>query len=73
MLATLWSVQDEGTARLVEEFYRARGEERKTTKVEALRQAQLALLQGRVKADNPKIDLTHPYYEAPFVLMGNWL
>ena len=37
MLATLWSVQDEGTARLMEEFYRARGEERKTTKAAALR------------------------------------
>lgn len=73
VLATLWKVQDEGTARFMEEFYRVRGEERKTTKAEALRQAQLALITGRVKADNPKIDLTHPYYWAPFVLMGNWL
>jgi CHAT domain-containing protein len=73
VLATLWSVQDLGNARLVAEFYRARGEERKMTKAEALRQAQLALLQGRVKADNTNIDLTHPYYWAPFVLMGNWM
>ncbi len=73
VLATLWKVQDAGTALFMEEFYRARGEERKMTKAEALREAQLALLQGRVKADNQKIDLTHPYYWAPFVLMGNWL
>jgi CHAT domain-containing protein len=72
VLATLWKVQDAGTARFMEEFYRARGEERKVTKAEALRQAQLSLLQGRVKTDNPKIDLSHPYYWAPFVLMGNW-
>jgi CHAT domain-containing protein len=71
VLATLWSVQDSGTAQFMEEFYRSRGEERKTTKVGALRQAQLALLHGQVKSDNPTIDLTHPYYWAPFVLMGN--
>jgi CHAT domain-containing protein len=73
VLATLWDVQDEGTARFMEEFYRARGERRKTTKAEALQEAQLALLQGRVKSDNVNINLTHPYYWAPFVLMGNWM
>lgn len=72
VLATLWKVQDTGTAWFMEEFYRARGEKRKVTKAAALRQAQLSLLQGRVKADNPNIDLSHPYYWAPFVLMGNW-
>jgi CHAT domain-containing protein len=72
VLATLWKVQDAGTARFMEEFYRARGEERTMTKAEALRQAQLTLLQGRVRADNPRIDLAHPYYWAAFVLMGNW-
>jgi len=73
VLATLWKVQDAGTARLMEEFYRTRGEDRQTTKADALRQAQLALLQGNVKADAPNIGLTHPYYWAPFVLMGNWM
>jgi CHAT domain-containing protein len=73
VLATLWKVQDAGTARLMEEFYKTRGEDRRTTKAEALRQAQLALLRGEVKADNPNIDLTHPHYWAPFVLMGNWM
>jgi CHAT domain-containing protein len=56
-------------------------------KVEALRQAQLDLLLGKAKpkagsegrgveADTPAGDApegyTHPYYWAPFVLMGNW-
>jgi CHAT domain-containing protein len=35
------------------------------TKAEAVRQAQLSLL----KSDR----YSHPYYWAPFVLVGNWL
>jgi CHAT domain-containing protein len=35
-----------------------------TTKAEALRQAQLELLRG---------DYAHPFFWAPFILMGNWL
>jgi CHAT domain-containing protein len=73
VLATLWSVQDEGTAKLMVEFYRRRGEQRQVTKAEALRQAQQALLQGKVKSSDAKLDLRHPYFWAPFVLMGNWL
>ena len=73
VLATLWKVQDEGTAKLMEQFYRERGEQRKTTKAEALQRAQIALLRGDIKSGNPKIDLRHPYYWAPFVLMGNWM
>ena len=72
VLATLWKVQDAGTAALMEAFYRSRGEDKKTTKAQALRAAQRALLHGTVQADNPTIDLTHPYYWAPLVLMGNW-
>jgi CHAT domain-containing protein len=35
------------------------------SKIEALRQAQMALqAQGRYR---------HPFYWAPFILMGNWL
>lgn len=62
----------------------------KVTKVEALRQAQLDLLQGKVTpqsgtagrgfavAENESgsqaapTGYAHPYYWAPFVLMGNW-
>lgn len=51
-----------------------------TTKVEALKQAQLDLLQGKAisRSMNPSaamptaISYSHPYYWAPFVLMGNW-
>jgi CHAT domain-containing protein len=73
VLATLWKVQDEGTARLMEQFYRERGEQRQTSKAEALRRAQVAFLHGGIKSSNPQADLRHPYYWAPFVLMGNWM
>lgn len=64
VLATLWPVSDQSTATLMAEMYRRRQEE-KLTKAEALRQAQLSLLsQSRY---------SHPFYWAPFILMGNWL
>lgn len=72
VIGTLWPVQDEGTARFMQAFYGARGEDRRMSKAQALQQAQLALLQGRVTTSRPGLDLRHPYYWAPFVLMGNW-
>jgi CHAT domain-containing protein len=73
VLATLWKVEDTGTARLMAEFYKARGEQRHASKAQALQEAQRALLTGKVKAEQSGIDLTHPYFWAPFVLMGNWM
>lgn len=63
-LATLWSVDDESTAQLMVQFYQGLAQT-KLTKAEALRQAQLSLQQ--------QPDFQHPYYWAPFVLVGNWL
>jgi CHAT domain-containing protein len=58
----------------MEQFYKLRGEKRKTTKAQALQEAQRSLLDGRVRSDDPKApDLRHLYYWAPFILMGNWL
>ena len=62
-VATLWTVRDDSTAILMSEFYR-RLVQSDLTKAEALRQAQLALL------NNPQYN--HPYYWSPFVLIGNW-
>lgn len=64
VLATLWPVADQSTATLMAEMYRRR-QEQKLTKTEALRQAQLSLLSQSRYA--------HPFYWAPFILMGNWL
>ncbi|MGK7903329.1 MAG: CHAT domain-containing protein [Hormoscilla sp.] len=63
-LATLWSVNDQSTAELMIEFYRQLTK-RDITKAQALRAAQLALLKDR--------RYNHPFFWAPFVLVGNWL
>lgn len=63
-LASLWSVDDESSAVLMSEFY-GKLSQKKLSKAEALRQAQLALLK------NPKYMV--PYYWSSFVLLGNWL
>jgi CHAT domain-containing protein len=63
VLATLWPVADESTATLMAELYRRRQSD-SLTKIEALRQAQISLTQG--------LKYAHPYYWAPFILMGNW-
>jgi CHAT domain-containing protein/tetratricopeptide (TPR) repeat protein len=68
-VATLWSVNDRSTGRLVDLFYRnLKGlSGQREMKVQALRQAQLGLLQGEHGR------FRHPYYWSPFVLLGNWL
>jgi CHAT domain-containing protein len=63
-LASLWSLDDESSALLMSQFYRELARTT-VTKAEALRLAQLALLQ------NPRYQ--HPCYWAPYVLVGNWL
>ena len=63
-LATLWRVNDEATSQLMKQFYQELASQ-DITKAEALRQAQLRLLQrDRFKK---------PHYWASFVLVGNWL
>jgi len=63
VLATLWPVADSGTARYMEAFYSAR-QQGGMDKARALQAAQKALMAQRRWA--------HPYYWAPFILMGNW-
>ncbi|GAB4276131.1 MAG: hypothetical protein Fur0025_00990 [Oscillatoriaceae cyanobacterium] len=65
-LATLWSVNDQSTAELMSEFYsQLATKTAEMPKAEALRQAQIAMLK------NPLYN--HPYFWAPFILVGNWL
>lgn len=63
-LATLWPVDDTSTALFMAQLYQAMARSQ-TTKAEAIRQAQLTLMQ------QPEFE--HPFYWAPFVLVGNWL
>jgi CHAT domain-containing protein len=86
VLATLWPVADQSTSLLMRDFYKRRQEG--ATKIEALRQAQLGMLNRgnnpigqhttrsadnvyRFEVDRDK-PYAHPYYWAPFILIGNY-
>ncbi len=63
-LGTLWPVDDDAAARLMPAFYRSLGHAG-LSKGSALQKAQLNLLHDP--------ELSHPYFWAPFILVGNWL
>ena len=92
VMASLWSVNDLSTARLMQSFYANLADRKEPmTKAEALRRAQLLLLDGKATQSKngddrfiitPKpgsgsasitTDFSHPYFWAPFVLIGNGL
>ena len=65
-LATLWTVSDESTALTMNSFYQQLKQSNiNTSKAQALRQAQLELINSN--------RFSHPFYWAPFVMIGNWL
>ncbi len=66
-IATLWGANDEATANLMGKFYNNLATDTQISKAKALRNAQLELL---AESDS---QYRHPYYWAPFVLIGNWL
>lgn len=63
-IASLWNLNDQSTAQLMSQFYRELAN-KTLTKAEALRRAQLSLLQ------NPQYQ--RPMFWAPYILLGNWL
>lgn len=64
-LATLWQVSDESTAVFMSEFYSELAKSQgQVNKAEALRRAQVKLLKDS--------KYQHPYFWAPYVLVGNW-
>ncbi|EHC08376.1 tetratricopeptide domain-containing protein [Fischerella thermalis JSC-11] len=65
-MATLWSVQDESTAKFMGNLYSQLEQAKKTkiNKAQALQQAQLALLNDQ--------QYSNPHFWAPFVVVGNW-
>ncbi|MBD2431894.1 MULTISPECIES: CHAT domain-containing protein [Fischerella] len=65
-MATLWSVQDDSTAKFMGHLYSQLEQAKKTkiNKAQALQQAQLALLNDQ--------QYSNPHYWAPFVVVGNW-
>ncbi len=70
ILATLWSISDEGTSLLMGEFYRLRKEAPELTKAEALQTAQRSLIAGKAKIDpalarSMKPDMSLPENKTP--------
>ena len=91
VVASLWKVDDASTAHLMGSFYRNL---KTKTKVESLRQAQLAMIRGKVNTNllaqrgvggvgklgqaparaslsQNSISTSHPYFWAPFILVGD--
>ena len=63
-IASLWSVDDAATSQFMIALYQSLTSAN-VTKAAALRTAQQALLKSP--------EYNHPYFWAPFVLLGNWL
>lgn len=87
VMASLWPVADEATARLMGDFYKAMVQDG-LSKADALRQAQIAMMHsGQSASDDGDRSMqsrhamktavsqgfSHPYFWSPFILMGNWL
>jgi CHAT domain-containing protein len=73
VLATLWPVADASTGVFMREMYGRRLGRSGMSKAEALRQAQLAFLRRTGAAASLPEQFSHPYFWAPFILLGNWL
>jgi CHAT domain-containing protein len=63
-IASLWSVDDESSVELMNQFYQQLGKGN-VSRSEALRQAQVTLMKSG--------KYSYPRYWAPFILLGNWL
>ena len=69
LVLSLWAGEDRSTARLMETFYQGLAEGH--TKAAALRDAQLRFVQGQhTEAETAEL-YTHPYFWAPFFLVGD--
>ncbi|BAZ65675.1 tetratricopeptide region [Fischerella sp. NIES-4106] len=65
-MASLWSVEDKSTAKLMGELYSQlkKAKQSKISKAQALKEAQLTLLSEK--------QYSNPHFWAPFVVVGNW-
>ena len=64
-VASLWFVNDQSSSELISTFYKKLWEEPSLSKAQAMRKAQLSLLETWT--------YRHPCYWAPYLVIGNWL
>ena len=64
VLGSLWPVSDEAAKAMMQTFYQGLSSEG-LTKIKALQKAQRQMIDST--------DMQHPFFWAPFVLIGNWL
>jgi CHAT domain-containing protein/uncharacterized protein HemY len=85
VVASLWKVSDDSTVELMGSFYRNL---RSMTKAEALQKAQIDLMKSSIRFHVERgsgvitrstdyqidmaIDCSHPFFWAPFILVGDW-
>jgi CHAT domain-containing protein len=70
VVATLWPAFDRSTADLMAAFYKGQVPASRVNKAEAMRLAQLSIRSRPRDAGEP--DFTHPFFWAPFIVVGNW-
>ena len=64
-VASLWFVNDQSSSELISAFYKYLWQEPAISKAQAMRKAQLSLLETWT--------YRHPCYWAPYLVIGNWL
>ena len=64
-LASLWSINDDATERVMSRFYAQLRDHSSLTKAQALQEAQKTMLTDA--------QFKHPAYWSPFLIIGNWL
>jgi len=85
VVASLWKVSDDSTVQFMKTFYQ---NIRSMSKAEALRKAQLDLMKSTVhftvtragggmirptqKESEEVVECSHPFFWAPFILLGDW-
>ena len=69
LIVSLWKVEDESTSLLMAKFYK-NFKEAGMSKAAALRKAKLSLMKMEKKIGNRSLSYAHPFFWAPFILIG---
>jgi CHAT domain-containing protein len=74
LLVTNWSVHSQSAKDLVTDLFKRQADDPKLTRGEALRQAMMALMDGKGFTDasgNTEFAYAHPLFWAPYTIIGD--